>query len=189
MTISLLLVSFGNYSFAQTQQDCIDDADRMLSTINLSQTVDEHLTLFVTVEDNYAECLEKIGISENEWDTFYGHTSLQGKIIDDALSDCDFDSVTQNINNQQKIEEAEKRCNVQYVKMVREANQNNRLKAELMTTSSDTLVVLETSQGKIVIEFFIEDAPNHVRNFMNLTESGFYDGVTRKSLIKKFCQF
>jgi len=107
MTIFLLIVSFGNNAFAQTQQDCIDDADRMLSTINLSQTVDEHLTLFVTVEDNYAECLEKIGISESEWDTFYGTTSLQGKIIDDALSDCDFDSVTQNINNQQKIEEAE----------------------------------------------------------------------------------
>ncbi len=41
--------------------------------------------------------------------------------------------------------------------------------------SDDKLVILETSQGQIVIEFFPEDAPNHVRNFMNLTESEFYD--------------
>ena len=43
--------------------------------------------------------------------------------------------------------------------------------------SDDKLVILETSQGQIVIEFFPDDAPNHVRNFMNLTESEFYDGV------------
>jgi peptidyl-prolyl cis-trans isomerase B (cyclophilin B) len=52
--------------------------------------------------------------------------------------------------------------------------------------SDDKLVVLETSQGKIVIEFFPEDAPNHVRNFMNLTESKFYDGVLFHRVIPGF---
>jgi len=52
--------------------------------------------------------------------------------------------------------------------------------------SDDKLVILETSQGKIVIEFFLEDAPNHVRNFMNLTESGFYDGVLFHRVIPGF---
>ena len=52
--------------------------------------------------------------------------------------------------------------------------------------SDDKLVVLETSQGKIVIEFFPEDAPNHVRNFMNLTNSGFYDGVIFHRVIPGF---
>jgi len=52
--------------------------------------------------------------------------------------------------------------------------------------SDDKLVILETSQGQIVIEFFPEDAPNHVRNFMNLTESKFYDGVLFHRVIPGF---
>lgn len=52
--------------------------------------------------------------------------------------------------------------------------------------SDDKLVVLETNSGKLVIEFFPEDAPNHVKNFMNLTESGFYDGVLFHRIIPGF---
>jgi peptidyl-prolyl cis-trans isomerase B (cyclophilin B) len=52
--------------------------------------------------------------------------------------------------------------------------------------SNDKLVILETSQGPIVIEFFSEDAPNHVKNFMNLTDSGFYDGVIFHRVIPGF---
>ena len=52
--------------------------------------------------------------------------------------------------------------------------------------SDDKLVILETSQGKIVIEFFPNDAPNHVKNFMNLTESEFYDGVIFHRVIPGF---
>ena len=55
-----------------------------------------------------------------------------------------------------------------------------------LAQSEDKLVILETSQGKIVIEFFPEDAPNHVRNFMNLTESEFYDGVIFHRVIPDF---
>ena len=39
----------------------------------------------------------------------------------------------------------------------------------------DTVVVLKTNAGDITIEFFPNDAPNHVRNFIELTESGHYD--------------
>jgi len=52
--------------------------------------------------------------------------------------------------------------------------------------ADDKLVILETSQGKIVIEFFLEDAPIHVGNFMNLTESEFYDGVLFHRVIPGF---
>ena len=52
--------------------------------------------------------------------------------------------------------------------------------------SSDQLVVLETEQGTIVIEFFLDDAPNHVENFIELTESGFYDGVLFHRIIPGF---
>ena len=52
--------------------------------------------------------------------------------------------------------------------------------------SDEKVAILETSQGKIVIEFFPEDAPNHVANFINLTENGFYDGVLFHRIIPEF---
>ncbi len=52
--------------------------------------------------------------------------------------------------------------------------------------SDDKLVILETSQGEIVIEFFPNDAPIHVGNFINLTESKFYDGVLFHRIIPGF---
>ncbi len=50
----------------------------------------------------------------------------------------------------------------------------------------DKLVVLETDLGNITVEFFPEDAPNHVDNFIKLTESGFYDGVLFHRIIPDF---
>jgi len=52
--------------------------------------------------------------------------------------------------------------------------------------SDEKLAILETTQGKIIIEFFPEYAPNHVANFMNLTDSGFYDGVLFHRIIPEF---
>ena len=60
------------------------------------------------------------------------------------------------------------------------------LPTQSFAQSDDKLVVLETNSGKLVIEFFSEDAPNHVKNFMNLTESGFYDGVLFHRIIPGF---
>ena len=40
------------------------------------------------------------------------------------------------------------------------------------------LGVLETELGEIVIEFFPDDAPNHVANWKKLAREGFYDGTT-----------
>lgn len=63
----------------------------------------------------------------------------------------------------------------------------------LFTTNSqafaqydDTLVVLHTDLGKMVIEFFPEDAPNHVKNFITLSENGFYDNTVFHRIIKDF---
>ena len=52
--------------------------------------------------------------------------------------------------------------------------------------SEEKLAILETSQGNMIIEFFPEDAPVHVSNFMNLTDSGFYDGVLFHRVIPGF---
>jgi peptidyl-prolyl cis-trans isomerase B (cyclophilin B) len=51
---------------------------------------------------------------------------------------------------------------------------------------ADPLVVLETNQGEIVIEFFHLDAPDHVENFILLSESGFYDGTLFHRVIPGF---
>ncbi len=50
----------------------------------------------------------------------------------------------------------------------------------------DKLAILETNLGTIVIEFFPNDAPNHVENFIGLSESGFYDGVIFHRIIPGF---
>jgi peptidyl-prolyl cis-trans isomerase B (cyclophilin B) len=52
--------------------------------------------------------------------------------------------------------------------------------------NDDRLVVLETNLGDIVIEFFPEDAPNHVANFIKLSESGFYDETLFHRIIPGF---
>jgi peptidyl-prolyl cis-trans isomerase B (cyclophilin B) len=51
---------------------------------------------------------------------------------------------------------------------------------------SDPLVVLETNQGDIVIEFFHLDAPKHIENFLLLSDTGYYDGVLFHRIIPGF---
>jgi len=51
---------------------------------------------------------------------------------------------------------------------------------------SDDLVILQTKSGDLVIEFFPNDAPNHVENFINLSKSGFYNETIFHRVIKDF---
>jgi len=50
----------------------------------------------------------------------------------------------------------------------------------------DPVVILETNLGNISIEFFYNDAPNHVENFIKLSQSGFYDGTIFHRIIPGF---
>ncbi|MDA8720357.1 peptidylprolyl isomerase [Nitrosopumilus sp.] len=54
------------------------------------------------------------------------------------------------------------------------------------TTFVDPLVVLETTQGEIVIDFFRIDAPKHSENFIVLAKIGFYDGTLFHRIIPGF---
>ncbi len=55
-----------------------------------------------------------------------------------------------------------------------------------VTDYKDTLVVFETDYGKIVFEFFPDKAPNHVKNFIELSKSGFYNGTKFHRVVPGF---
>ena len=47
-------------------------------------------------------------------------------------------------------------------------------------------VLINTNEGTMMIEFFPEDAPNHVHNFLKLVESDYYDGMIFHRIIPGF---
>lgn len=49
-----------------------------------------------------------------------------------------------------------------------------------------TRAIIETDKGTINIQFFDADAPNTVKNFADLAEKGFYDGLTFHRVISNF---
>ncbi len=51
---------------------------------------------------------------------------------------------------------------------------------------SETLAVIETDLGDITLEFFPDDAPDHVENFVRLAETEFYDGTIFHRIIPGF---
>jgi peptidyl-prolyl cis-trans isomerase B (cyclophilin B) len=51
---------------------------------------------------------------------------------------------------------------------------------------SDSVVVIETNIGNLAIEFFPNDAPKHVENFIKLSQSGFYDDTLFHRIIPGF---
>ena len=55
-----------------------------------------------------------------------------------------------------------------------------------LTVPDKEAAVLETNFGKIVIEFFPNAAPKHVKNFKQLARSGFYNGSKFHRVIPGF---
>jgi peptidyl-prolyl cis-trans isomerase B (cyclophilin B) len=49
-----------------------------------------------------------------------------------------------------------------------------------------TRAIMETDKGTIHLELFEQDAPNTVKNFVELSEKGFYDGLTFHRVIPDF---
>ena len=55
-----------------------------------------------------------------------------------------------------------------------------------MSAYENKVVELHTSAGQINIRFFPDVAPNHVRNFIDLAQQGFYDGTKFHRVIPGF---
>ncbi|MGG6264665.1 peptidylprolyl isomerase [Leptolyngbya sp. AN03gr2] len=49
-----------------------------------------------------------------------------------------------------------------------------------------TRAIMETDKGTINLELFDKDAPNTVKNFVNLANKGFYDGLAFHRVIPNF---
>ncbi|MEG4441160.1 peptidylprolyl isomerase [Microcoleus sp. K1-B6] len=49
-----------------------------------------------------------------------------------------------------------------------------------------TRAIMETDKGTINLELFDADAPNTVKNFVDLAEKGFYDGLSFHRVIPNF---
>jgi peptidyl-prolyl cis-trans isomerase B (cyclophilin B) len=49
-----------------------------------------------------------------------------------------------------------------------------------------TRAIMETNRGTITLELFDNDAPNTVKNFVDLTQKGFYDGLSFHRVIPDF---
>jgi len=58
--------------------------------------------------------------------------------------------------------------------------------AKAKAKASDEVAVLETTKGKMVIEFWDKEAPQTVANFKKLARQGFYDGTGFHRIIKGF---
>src|SRR5215213_6076588 len=52
------------------------------------------------------------------------------------------------------------------------------------SVDSSGVAVMETNYGRIIIEFFPQDAPRHVARFKELVRTGFYDGLRFHRLVK-----
>src|SRR5687768_1883407 len=55
-----------------------------------------------------------------------------------------------------------------------------------MSTSNDKVAELHTTAGEIHIRFFPDVAPNHVKNFLDLAQQGFYEGTKFHRVIPGF---
>jgi peptidyl-prolyl cis-trans isomerase B (cyclophilin B) len=49
-----------------------------------------------------------------------------------------------------------------------------------------TRAIMETNRGTITLELFDKDAPNTVKNFVDLAQKGFYDGLSFHRVISDF---
>lgn len=65
-------------------------------------------------------------------------------------------------------------------------NKNNISSDNMTTNKTNNTADIETTQGQIKIQFFPNEAPNHVKNFQDLAKKGFYDGVVFHRLVKGF---
>jgi peptidyl-prolyl cis-trans isomerase B (cyclophilin B) len=59
-------------------------------------------------------------------------------------------------------------------------------KKESPVNKSNEVAVIKTSEGEMVIQFWIDAAPQTIENFKKLARSGFYDGTVFHRIVRNF---
>ena len=58
---------------------------------------------------------------------------------------------------------------------------------DLETTDHATIeAALVTDKGTMVVTFFPEQAPQHVKSFLKLSQDGYYDGTSFHRIVRNF---
>ena len=71
-------------------------------------------------------------------------------------------------------------------KKPQEKTETKKEETKPVTTQTNEVAVIKTSEGEMVLEFWPEVAPKHVENFKTLAKKGFYDGTAFHRVIKGF---
>lgn len=64
--------------------------------------------------------------------------------------------------------------------------ETEQAKKETKVEAKRPRVIMETDMGKIVLELYPDVAPKHTKNFLDLANKGFYNGLTFHRVIKGF---
>jgi cyclophilin family peptidyl-prolyl cis-trans isomerase len=87
----------------------------------------------------------------------------------------------QSFNNQKNMEEASITSENKAVEEPRPGQVSEQINFENITQA-----IIKTSLGDITVEFYKEDSPETVENFLKLTNDGFFDGIKFHRVIKDF---
>ncbi len=66
------------------------------------------------------------------------------------------------------------------------APETKPISQEPIVRDKDPIVVIETNYGPIELELFWKETPKTAENFLRLTNSGFYDGLTFHRIVPNF---
>src|SRR5256885_3585913 len=71
-------------------------------------------------------------------------------------------------------------------KDAKEQNKKTESKDESKSSKDQEVVVIKTTEGDMVLEFWPDVAPKTVENFKTLAKKGFYDGTAIHRIVKGF---
>lgn len=115
-----------------------------------------------------------------------------------SLSGCGGSSLVTNSNSNSAVETLN--ANVSQVTNINTSSMNNAplqnsngnqngnaaASDSAAAPAAQTQAVMKTTKGDISLTFFDQDAPNTVKNFLKLAQSGFYDGILFHRVIPDF---
>ena len=91
-----------------------------------------------------------------------------------------------NIKNSEEDLDNYEDNNNQSAEQIENQEENTQTEMPNESVSEKDIITLETSFGNIKIEFFKDDAPKTVNNFLSLASKGFYDGIIFHRVIDGF---